>query len=103
MVNQEKLTEHKLTQKMLFCSIQHCFLKRDLNSVQKETGNQKANLISNHGNLPSIRFSQHQINWVSTQENLTLLHANIKGTDQPAHSGSLISTFVIHSLESMID
>ena len=29
------------------------------------------------------------------------LCVNIKGTDQPAHLGSLISTFVIHSLQSI--
>ena len=33
------------------------------------------------------------------RENLTLLHAN-KGTDQLAYPGSLISTFVIHFLQS---
>ena len=29
------------------------------------------------------------------QEDLTLLHTNIKGTDQPMHQHSLISGFVI--------
>ena len=35
------------------------------------------------------------------QEKLTLLHANNKDQDQPAHSHSLISTFVIRYLESI--
>ena len=36
------------------------------------------------------------------QENLTLLHSNNKGADQPAHLRSLISHFVICSLESVL-
>ena len=39
--------------------------------------------------------------WISTLENSTLLHAENKGTDQPAHMRSLISAFVIHILESI--
>ena len=31
-----------------------------------------------------------------------MLHANTKGADQPAHPRSLISTFVVHCLDSMI-
>ena len=34
----------------------------------------------------------------ATQENLTLLHANNKGTDQPVHQCSLISAFVIRNI-----
>ena len=34
--------------------------------------------------------------------NLTLLRADNKGADQPAHLRSLISAFVIHILESSI-
>ena len=37
-----------------------------------------------------------------TQENLFSGFANNKGADQPAHLRSLISTFVIHLLESII-
>ena len=33
---------------------------------------------------------------------VTLWHANNTGADQPAHARSLVSTFVIHSLESKI-
>ena len=36
------------------------------------------------------------------QEKLIFWHANNKGADQPAQMRSLISTFVIHSLESII-
>ena len=38
--------------------------------------------------------------WV--RETLTPLHANNKGADQPAHPRSLISAFVIQSLQSLI-
>ena len=34
--------------------------------------------------------------WALTREDLTSLHVNNKGTDQPAHLHSLVSTFVIH-------
>ena len=37
------------------------------------------------------------------RENLILLHANFEGVDQPAYPYSLISTFVIHFLESITD
>ena len=41
--------------------------------------------------------------WTPLQVNLILLHANKKGTDQPAaHSHSLISIFVFHSLEDRL-
>ena len=37
------------------------------------------------------------------RETMTLLHVNIyKGPEQTAHLHSLVSAFVIHSLESMI-
>ena len=32
--------------------------------------------------------------WGATRDNLTLLHANNKGSDQPVHQCSLISAFV---------
>ena len=40
--------------------------------------------------------------WVSSRENLFMPYANNKGTDQPAHSRSLISTFIVHYLDSSI-
>ena len=39
---------------------------------------------------------------LSSQENLTLLHANNKDTDQPAHPRSLVRAFVIRLLEIII-
>ena len=36
------------------------------------------------------------------QDNLTLLHANIKGTDKPAHPCSLISAIVIRYLKIVV-
>ena len=38
----------------------------------------------------------------STREKLTLMLANNKGADQPVHSCSLISTFVIHYLKHRV-
>ena len=40
--------------------------------------------------------------WATSWENLFLLYANNKGADQPAHSRSLISTFVVRCLDSII-
>ena len=50
-------------------------------------------------NSPTLYFvcKKHK-----SQEKLTLLHANNKGADQPAHVHSLLSTFVICSLESVM-
>ena len=39
--------------------------------------------------------------WAPMWENLTLLHASNRGVDQRAHPCSMISTFVIHSLDSI--
>ena len=40
--------------------------------------------------------------WASIHENLALFYVNNKGADQPAHLRSLISTFVIRYLDSII-
>ena len=40
--------------------------------------------------------------WATSRENLFLPYANNKGADQPAHLRSLISTFVIRCLDSII-
>ena len=40
--------------------------------------------------------------WDLTQQNLTMLHANNKGTDQPVHVHRLISNFIISSLENIL-
>ena len=39
---------------------------------------------------------------VLLQENLILMHVNNKSADQAAYVCSLISTFIVHSLESII-
>ena len=36
-------------------------------------------------------------------ERKLLTHANVKGVDQPSHPRSLISAFVVRSLESTMD
>ena len=50
-------------------------------------------------NFQLLKFS---LKWASSRENLTLLHANNEGADQPAHSHNLISTSFIRLLESVI-
>ena len=47
-----------------------------------------------------VQLETYHIAWVSSRENLIVLHANHKGTDQPAQSRSLISAFFVLSLES---
>ena len=42
------------------------------------------------------------ISWATTWENLFLPYSNNKGADQPAHSRSLISAFVVSFLNSII-
>ena len=51
---------------------------------------------------PKTGFLATRPIWSLLPENLILLHVNNKGTDQPAHSRSLISAFVIHFLKSII-
>ena len=40
--------------------------------------------------------------WATSWENLIMAYVNNKGTDQPAHLRSLISTFVVRFLDSII-
>ena len=40
--------------------------------------------------------------WAPSWENLIMAYVNNKGTDQPGHPCSLISTFVVHFLDSII-
>ena len=42
------------------------------------------------------------IKWATSWENLFMPYANNKGADQPAHLHSLISTFVVRCLDSII-
>ena len=42
------------------------------------------------------------MNWATSWENLFLPYANNKGADQPAHPRSLISTFIVRCLDSII-
>ena len=46
--------------------------------------------------------TSYKITWATSWENLFLQYANNKGADQPAHPCSLISTFVVHCLDSII-
>ena len=48
------------------------------------------------------RPGKKSFNWAMSWENLFLPYANNKGADQPAHPGSLISTFVVHCLLNII-
>ena len=47
-------------------------------------------------------MQQSKTKWALTRENLSLTFANNKGADQPTHLHRLISTFIIHFLESII-
>ena len=47
-----------------------------------------------------LHISYHT--WALSRENMTLLHVNNKDADHPEHSDSLISTFVVCCLQSMI-
>ena len=40
--------------------------------------------------------------WASMQENLTLMHKNNNSADLPGHPRSLISTLLIHYVESIV-
>ena len=40
--------------------------------------------------------------WALSQENLTLVHGNNKGADQPAHPRSLVSPYAVPFLERII-
>ena len=51
--------------------------------------------------LPSKLIDPISI-WALTRENLLSEFANNKGTDQSAHPCRLISTFVVHLLESIV-
>ena len=60
-------------------------------------------LLCLYVNLFVTKFSlMSQVIWTSTQENLILLYANNKGRDRPEHACSVISIFVIPSLESTL-
>ena len=52
--------------------------------------------------LYHIRTSFCKNIWATSWENLFMPYANNKGADQPAHARSLISTFVVRCLDSMI-
>ena len=52
-------------------------------------------------NIPIINYN-HSTKRASSWENLFLPYANNKGADQPAYPHSLISTFAVHSLDSII-
>ena len=49
-----------------------------------------------------IIMIQFETKWAMSWENLFMPYANNKGTDQPAHLRSLISTVVVHFLDSTI-
>ena len=49
-----------------------------------------------------LLFLLYLIIWASLRENLTLLHVNNKGTDQPTHPCSLISVIDIRLLKHII-
>ena len=62
------------------------------------------NLFSKTNESAEVKFHmKHPLDKLaSVRENLTLLYANNKGTDQPLHPHSLVSTFVIRLFMSII-
>ena len=52
--------------------------------------------------INKIAIGFYVIIWASSWQNLLLPYANNKGADQPAHARSLISSFVVHCLDSII-
>ena len=52
--------------------------------------------------IETVLLSTLNYIWAATRENLSSGFSNNKGEDQPPHRCCLISTFVIHFLESMI-
>ena len=54
--------------------------------------------------LPVLRLYVHFIVYIraTSLENLFMPYVTNKGADQPAHSRSLISAFVVHCLDSII-
>ena len=52
--------------------------------------------------VSTYSFKDIYLTWASTWENLSSVFTNNKGADQPAHTRSLISAFVLPLLESII-
>ena len=50
----------------------------------------------------SINSLSWGIKWAMSWENLSIPYANNEGADQPAHPRSLISTFIVRCLDSII-
>ena len=51
---------------------------------------------------PAMKRMEHENTWATPWKNLFMPYANNKGADQPAHSRSLISAFIVHCLDSII-
>ena len=62
---------------------------------------QKINIL-NHSAMECLLQSSWNKDIIASWENLFMPYANNKGADQPAHLSSLISTFIIHCLDSVI-
>ena len=58
--------------------------------------------LSHHSFYISENISQTGHIWATSWENMFMPYANNKGVDQPVHLCSLISTFVVHCLHSII-
>ena len=60
-------------------------------------------ITAKHEHVTSLENTNHVIHiWALMRENMSLVFASNKGTDQPAHRCSLMSTFVIHLIKSTI-
>ena len=54
------------------------------------------------GDRSNVPIEEGDIIWAAPWENLFLPYTNNKGADQPAHPRSLISTFVVRSLDTIM-
>ena len=52
--------------------------------------------------MPMLKIKLNALKWSSMRENLTLLHDNNNGANQPVQPRSLIRSFVIQYLETIV-
>ena len=53
-------------------------------------------------NTDLLKLNMHNLNEPGHEKPCLMLYANNKDADQPAHPRSLISAFVVHSLDSVM-
>ena len=79
------------------CLHNHCYIDRLITTFMKVLTKMAREHLA-----PTTTDTNSGNTWATSCENLFLPYANNKGADQPAHLRSLISTFVIRCLDSII-